>query len=347
MTSLGAGPEHGYPQWIGRYRVERPIAEGGMGHVFLATDPAMRRHVAIKLLKRILNDDPSVVRRFTREAVAVARLEHPAIVPVYDFGQHDDQHYFVMRYVAGGTLRDRIEQGPLPLREVARIVERVALALEATHAQGIVHRDIKPANILFDREGEAFLSDFGIAQVGYEAIHEEDGMRNANLMGTPKYLSPEQASGEEVDGRSDVYSLGVVAYHALTGIAPFDGGNAVAVAMAHVMDPPPPVRERLPSLPAIADAMFERVLAKRPSQRYDSALAFARDLRDIATGRWYMVKLSEPNVGVSRPRIVNRADVASIGTCDTGKFEATTSHHRIEITDRLPGRIRRRKPGDT
>lgn len=279
---------HEQPRFIGRYEIEAHEAEGGMGDVYVARDPRVKRRVAVKLLKKLYSTDPGVRRRFEQEAEAVAALEHPAIVPVYDFGEHEGMLYIVMRYVGGGTLRDRIKaRGPLPLRDVAGVIDRVADALAAAHARGLIHRDIKPANILYDEHETPYLSDFGVAKAP-ETVDETGTM----MLGTPQYISPEQAQGREIDLRSDVYSLGVVAFHALTGKPPFEARNAMAMAMAHVMSPPPKVRERMPDLPKVTDAVFDRVLSKDPADRYPSAPEFARDLKDIASGRWYLVKLS-------------------------------------------------------
>lgn len=258
-----------------------------MGDVYVAHDPRMKRRVAVKLLKRLYSEDPSIRRRFEQEAEAIAGLEHPAIVPIYDFGEHDGMLYFVMRYVAGGTFRDRINAARVSLRDTAQVVERVAEALEAAHAQGLVHRDVKPANILFDTDGIAYLSDFGIATAD-GGVDETASL----LLGTPRYLAPEQAQGEEIDGRTDVYSLGVVAFHALSGKPLFSGRTPMALAMAHVSEPPAKIRSRVPELPKVADDVFDRVLAKAADDRYQRPTAFSKDLRDIASGRWYMVKLA-------------------------------------------------------
>ena len=205
----------------------------------------------------------------------------------YDFGEHEGLQYFVMRYVSGGTFRDRIKAGRPSLRTVADVLERVADALEAAHAKALVHRDVKPANILFDERDAAYLSDFGV--VKHNGAVDETGTL---LLGTPLYLSPEQAQSAELDGRSDVYSLGVVAYHAIASRPPFSGNTPMAVAMAHVMEEPPPIRSLVPDLPKVADGVFARVLAKDPNDRYPTAGEFARDIRDIASGRWYLVKLT-------------------------------------------------------
>jgi serine/threonine-protein kinase len=277
---------------VGRYEIEEQLAEGGMGVVYSARDPLMKRRVALKLLKPDYSRDATLRGRFLSEAEAVARLEHPCIVPVYDFGEHDDQLFFVMRFLPGGTLFDRLAGGePLAGRELAPVLERVASALDAAHSAGIVHRDIKPANILFDSDGAAYLSDFGIAKGG----QREGDTTGALVVGTPRYMSPEQAQAvEAIDGRSDIYSLGAVAFHALAGRPPFEGTTAVALALQHVSEAPPSILEFVPSLPRVADRVFGRVLAKRPTDRYATATAFARDLADIAAGRWYLIEIADP-----------------------------------------------------
>lgn len=277
---------------IGRYEVDNEIAVGGMGVVYAARDPLMKRRVALKLLKDTYSKNETLRTRFVREAEAVAALEHPAIVPVYDFGEHEGQLFFVMRYLSGGTLKDKIDEGALSPRAVAPVLERVARALDAAHEHGLVHRDIKPANILFDQAGEAYLSDFGIAKVS-EADSDATG---ALVIGTPRYMSPEQAQASaDVDGRSDIYSLGAVAFHAIAGRAPFDGKTAVSLALAHVSDPPPSILQFCEDLPRVAEGIFARVLAKRPERRYQTASKFARDVSDLAAGRWYLIKITEPD----------------------------------------------------
>lgn len=276
---------------IGRYVIEEEIAEGGMGMVYAARDPLMKRRVALKLLKTGYSQNETLRTRFYREAEAVAALEHPAIVPVYDFGEHEGQLYFVMRYLAGGSLYAEIDEGPIAPRKLAPVLERVAQALDAAHQSGLVHRDIKPANILFDNKGEAYLSDFGIAKVS-EAEVDTTG---ALVIGTPRYMSPEQAQASaDVDGRSDIYSLGAVAFHALAGRPPFTGKTAVALALKHVSEPPPSILDFCSGLPPVADRLFRRVLAKNPESRYQTAAEFARDMSDIAAGRWYLIKIAEP-----------------------------------------------------
>mgnify|MGYP001390413711 CR=1 FL=1 len=276
------------PSKIGRYEVEGLAAEGAMGAVYVARDPRMKRKVAVKVLKVRASRSSDARRRFESEAEAIAAVEHPAIVPIYDFGEFDDQPFIVMRYLPGGTLEDRLEPGPLSLRDTAPVFERIAAGLDTVHAKGIVHRDVKPANILFDAAGDAYLSDFGIVKVDTEV--DNTGFM---LLGTPKYMSPEQAQSRSLDARSDVYSLAAVAFHALTGRGPFEAESPLAMAMAHVSKTPTSIRTLRDDLPQIADAVFHRALAKQPQARHPSAGAFARDLRDLAAGRWYLIKVSD------------------------------------------------------
>jgi serine/threonine-protein kinase len=295
LTRLRALATIGGPlKTIGRYELIRELARGGMGEVYLAYDPRMKRELAIKLLRPEYCERESERRRFEHEAVAAARLEHEAIVPVYDFGDHEGRAYLVMRLMSGGTLADRIKDGPMPLRACARALSRVASALDAAHGIDLIHRDVKPANILFDGDGRAFLSDFGVAKIAREADAAGDG----RMVGTPRYMSPEQAQNFPVDPRSDIYSLGVVAYHAVTGRAPFDGNSIMVLAFAHAMRAPLPVTEVADHLPKIADKIFTKALSKAPSLRYSSASHFADDIETLAAGRWYLLELSDHLQGV-------------------------------------------------
>ncbi len=272
---------------IGRYEVERELAQGGMGLIFLARDPYMHRQVIIKVL--IYNRTMEEYNRefFQQEAELIASLEHPAIVPVYDFGWHGQQPYIVMRYMSEGTLDDLIKKkGELKLTEIAHILKRVAEALDAAHAKNIIHRDVKPSNILFDNTGEAFLSDFGIAKS--QKIVDDEGEW---LVGTPAYMSPEQAKGDNVDGRSDVYALGVVLYRLLTGQLPFSSDSTTALLNAHSTLPIPDVRKVKDNIPAVWQEVITKAMAKDRNERYQTAGDFARDVQEVATGKWFLRKL--------------------------------------------------------
>jgi serine/threonine-protein kinase len=252
----------------GRYAVEQELGRGGMGVVFLARDLALDRLVAIKLLPPALAASADRRARFLREARTAARLSHPNIVPIHSVEESDGLVFFVMGYVAGETLGERVRRhGRLPASEVTHVVREVAWALAYAHRQGVVHRDVKPENILLERDGgRAMVTDFGIAQVSGEAADTPAGQ----VVGTARAVSPEQAAGESVDGRSDLYSLGVTAYLAATGQWPFDADTAAAVLAKHLTQAPPPVLGLRPDLPAPLAAAIERCLAKSPADRFAS-----------------------------------------------------------------------------
>jgi WD40 repeat protein/serine/threonine protein kinase len=266
---------------IGRYIIERELGQGGTAIVYLGQDPHVKRQVVIKLLLSQYTSDPEFLARFQREAEVVAGLEHPYIVPVYDAGQHDLQPYIVMRYLSGGSLRDRIERGPyLSLPEIVSLVSRVAEALHEAHTHQIVHRDLKPANILFDTRGQAFLSDFGIAKM---AEPSQVITKTGIVVGTPEYMSPEQALGTvEIDERSDVYSLGVILFQLLARQMPFKADTAMGVALAHITAPIPSIAAMNSDLVPAWDSVIQRVLAKKPEQRYQTAVELAQAVRQLA-----------------------------------------------------------------
>ena len=260
----------------GRYAVERELGRGGMGVVFLARDLALDRLVAIKLLPPARAASADQRARFLKEARTAARLSHPNIVPIHSVEESDGLVFFVMGYVAGETLGERVRRhGRLPASEVTQVVREVAWALAYAHRQGVVHRDVKPENILLERDGgRAMVTDFGIAQVSGDAADTPAGQ----VVGTARAVSPEQAAGEPVDGRSDLYSLGVTAYWAATGQWPFDGDSAAAVLAKHLTQTPPPVLGLRPELPAPLAQAIERCLAKSPADRFASGEELAAAL---------------------------------------------------------------------
>lgn len=271
---------------IGRYEIEDELAVGGMGLIYLARDPYIQRQVVVKVLMYSRTLEPVYREFFHREAEVIAALEHPNIVPVYDFGWHGQQPYIVMRYMSGGSLEDQLKKGDVKLSEAAHIFKRVASALDAAHARNIVHRDIKPSNILFDAAREAFLSDFGIAKS--KPIADEDGEW---MVGTPAFMSPEQVTGAPVDGRADVYALGVVLYRLLTGELPFAADSTTALINAHVDRPIPDMRKIQQNIPAVWQEVVGKAMAKDPNDRYPTAGDFARDVNEVVSGRWFLRKL--------------------------------------------------------
>ena len=260
----------------GRYRVERELGRGGMAKVFQGVDTVLGRQVAIKILAPRFADDESFVQRFRREAQAAARLSNPNVVSVFDTGADDGVHFIVMEYVEGRTLADYLADGGriMPDRAI-EISESVCNALSAAHAQGVIHRDIKPGNIMLTPQGQVKVADFGIARMTTTA---ETVAQTAAVLGTASYLSPEQAQGQPVDARSDLYSLGCVAFEMVTGRPPFIGDSPVTVASKQVLEQPVPPSRLNPDVTPDLDAVILRALAKNPANRYQSAEELRADL---------------------------------------------------------------------
>ena len=261
-----------------QFRVERELGRGGMGVVFLARDLRLDRLVAIKVLPPHLAEDSEVRERFLREARTAALLAHPNVVPVHRADEIAGFAFFIMGFIEGESLGDRVrDRGPLPPAEAVRILREVAWALAYAHSRGVVHRDIKPENILLDRaSGRAMVTDFGIARDVTASPLTRDGF----ILGTVHYMSPEQGAGDVVDGRSDLYALGVVAFLALTGRRPFDDATVTAVLVAHATRPAPRVTEHAPHVPERVARVVERCLAKDPADRYPTGEALADALGD-------------------------------------------------------------------
>lgn len=259
---------------IGRYERYEEIGRGGMGTVYRARDPHLQRDVALKLLPAYLSGDETFIYRFQREAMVVAQLEHPHIVPVYDVGEHEGQPFLVMRLLRGGTLRHRLTSGTLTPTDLVHILQQVAQALDAAHSRGVVHCDIKPSNILFDEHGTAFVADFGVAKV----LGSSSQITASGLVGTPSYMSPEQFTGRSLDGRSDQYSLAIIVYEALTGYLPFNGETVQQLIYQHLEVTPPNVHELNPTLPRSVTPVLAQALTKRPDERFSTTDAFVRAL---------------------------------------------------------------------
>jgi serine/threonine protein kinase len=278
-------PHHHQPTMtdkFGRYEIKSEIGRGGMATVYHANDPRFERDVAIKVLPREFLHDPQFRARFEREAKMIALLEHPAIVPVYDFGEEEGQPFIVMRYMSGGSLSDRLEKGSFTHSEAAQIIERLAPALDAAHSRGIVHRDLKPGNILFDQYGNAFLSDFGIARLAQTGGGTLTGTA---ILGTPAYMSPEQVQGDkEIDGRSDIYALGVIFFQMLTGSVPYRSDTPAKVMMMHLLEPVPLLQKVNQEVPEAYQAVIQHAMAKDPDQRFSTAGEMATAIDSILRG---------------------------------------------------------------
>ncbi len=269
---------------IGRYEIIEELGNGEMASVYLARDPFIKRLIAVKILAYELTQDPLFLDFFYQEAEAIASLEHPTIVPIYDFGLHGVQPYIVMRHMPNGSLKSRLKQRGLTRQELCDLMGRIAEGLDAAHRRGIVHRDVKPSNILFNQANEAFLTDFGLAKF----TQRKSGITGTLLVGTPEYMSPEQAQRLRVDGRSDIYSLGVILYLILTGRHPFRAATPSRTASAHIHAPIPSVRSVITELPAMWDEIIGRALAKSPENRYQTAEALARDVAFATRGQWHL-----------------------------------------------------------
>ncbi len=271
---------------IGRYEILSELAHGSMGVIFLAHDPFVQRSVIIKVLTYQFAIEEYHREFFQQEAKIIASLEHPYIVPVYDFGWIGSQPYIVMRYMEGGSLEDILKVRRLKLTEFSKILQRLCEALDAAHAQNIIHRDIKPANILFDIEKKAFLADFGIAKQEKGAGDGEDW-----VVGTPSYMSPEQCLSQPVGAPADVYALGVLLFKALTGQLPFAGSSLDNLMELHIHQPVPQISALEPDLPAEWQEIVDKAMAKSPEDRYTNAGELAEDVQGLITGRWYWRKL--------------------------------------------------------
>lgn len=280
---------------LGRYEIRKELGRGGMATVYLGYDPQFKREVAVKVLPPQFTHDPSFFSRFEQEAETIAGLEHTAIVPVYDYGREQDNPYFVMRLMAG-DLRQAIQQHALPPQQALAISQRICAALDKAHGRGIVHRDIKPSNILFDDDGFAYLADFGIVRLA-ELTH------TVTMIGTAEYMTPEQIRGEGVDGRSDIYQMGVVIFEMLTGQQPFTGENTAALLYKHAHEPAPALRDLNAALPAACEAVIQRALAKYPTDRFATAGALAAALAAALQMPETVSRTAVPSVLVEQSRL--------------------------------------------
>lgn len=318
------------PEKIGRYEIKSELGRGGMATVYRAYDPRFEREVALKVLPREFLHDGSFRVRFEREAKTIASLEHPAIVPVYDVGEDDGQPYFVMRLMPGGSLSDIISKGSIPLKEAARVMNRLGPALDEAHAKGIIHRDLKPGNILFDRSHEPYVSDFGIAKI---AQSQGSTVTGGAIIGTPAYMSPEQAQGDPIDGRSDIYALGVILYEMLAGVQPYQATTPMAVVVKHITDPIPHILDWNPNLPGGIEAIIEKAMAKNPDQRFSTAGEMATALDALARGETVEDALKTAVLSVSHTQ-ANKTRMA-------GKADST---RRVDTPQNKPDGTNTRSP---
>jgi hypothetical protein len=261
---------------VGRYELEELVGAGGMSSVFRARDRVLERTVALKVLHQRLTGEDEYVERFRREARMVAGLSHQNIVTVIDRGEDGGTPFIVFEFISGQNLKQLVQRdGPLPVERALELAIQIAHGLAFAHANGYVHRDVKPQNVLLNGDGQAKVTDFGIAR----SLEVKGGVTQTGaVLGTSDYIAPEQAQGRPVDEHTDVYSLGILLYELLTAELPFSGDNFVAVAMRHINEPPPSVSERRPEVPLRVDAAIQKALAKEPGDRFATMVDFGREL---------------------------------------------------------------------
>jgi len=314
-------------QMLGVYRIISKVGQGGMATVYKAYQPSMDRNVAIKVLPGQLAESPEFAARFQQEARFIARLEHPHILPVFDYGEDNGITYFVMRYLDAGSLKDRMAAGPLSLTEIDRIFTQLADALGYAHGRGIIHRDLKPANALIDSDGNLFLTDFGIAKL-LESASPRLTQTDA-IMGTPAYISPEQAQAQPVNQRSDIYSLGIILYELVTGRVPYVADTPLAVILKHLSDPLPLPSVIKPDIPDAIEQVILKALAKNPEDRFGTTgefiTAWKRALQIVETVRSEVDSLptyvSQPASAPLPPRVQpasNTQTISKPGKTTTG-----------------------------
>jgi serine/threonine protein kinase/GNAT superfamily N-acetyltransferase len=310
-------------QMIGQYRILEPVGQGGMATVYKGYHARLDRLVAIKMIHRQYLDDPGFVSRFEREAQIVAKLDHPNLVPVYDYAEHEGQPYIIMKFIEGTTLKHVMAQGAVPIADIIEVMSQVASALDYAHSRGVLHRDIKPSNIMLDRDGTSYLADFGLARL---AVGGATTLSQDMLIGTPFYMSPEQARGDDnIDTRADIYSLGVVLYELLTGTVPYSGATPYTIIQQHISAELPPPRSINASIPLALEAVLLKALAKDRTQRYGTAGELMHELRASATDN--MSSLANPNAVPLRESIVvaSHARRRTMGTTNSITPPSTAS----------------------
>src|SRR6266516_4390354 len=292
---------------LGQFRIVERIGAGGMATVFKAYQPNLDRYVAIKVLPAYHARDPIFVKRFVQEARAVAKLVHPNILQIHDFGEQDNITYIVMEYVEGGTLKDRLKR-PIAVPEAVDYMIQAAEGLNCAHNNGIVHRDVKPANMLLRKDGYLLLSDFGIAKI-------LEGTTNLTRVGTgigtPQYMSPEQGTGQAVDRRSDIYSLGIVFFHSLTGRVPFTAENPLTITVKHLNEPLPVEMLHVAGIPAPIEQVVVKMAAKAPQERYQTTDELITALTSALTAsQLSMPSRWRPGMSSAMPQLDAQGQVA-------------------------------------
>jgi serine/threonine protein kinase len=281
------------------YEILDRIGQGGMATVYRALQTSMNRTVAIKILPKHLMRDETYLMRFQREADIISKLEHRNIIPVYDYGNDDGLSYLVMRYMPAGSVDDKIRLGALTPAEILNIMQQIAPALDYAHARGVLHRDLKPSNILLDDDGGAYLTDFGIARI-FDGEAKEDTITTQGIVGTPSYMSPEQAQGHTLDGRSDIYSLGISLFEMATGRRPFENDTPYSIAVMQVTAQPPNPRHINPNIPLAIEEVILKAIKKKPKNRFQTAVELVQALETA---------IQNPNSQLNMPDYVMEASL--------------------------------------
>ncbi len=310
---------------VGPYQILEQLGQGGMATVYKAYHPALDRYVALKALHPAFMEDPNFLERFRREARVVARLDHPNIVPVYDFSEHEGRPYLVMKFVEGETLKARLQRGPLGLDEIGQIAEAVGAALTYAHEQGVLHRDVKPSNVLLSTDGRIYLTDFGLARIAQAG---ESTLSSDRLLGTPQYISPEQALGKsDLDARTDIYAFGVMLYEMLLGRVPYNADTPYAIIHDHIYAPLPRPRDLNPNLPPALERVLLKALAKQPEDRFADVPALMEALRQaLAEAEGFQAAPAEPPRGL----------VNTLGNAPTATAEPSALQNPLAETVAVP-----------
>ncbi len=287
---------------VGPYRIIEQLGQGGMATVYKAYHAALDRYVAIKALHPAFGEDPSFLARFQREARVVARLEHPNVVPVYDYAEHEGRPYLVMKFIEGDTLKARLSQGPLSSDEINKVVDSVGAALGYAHKQGVLHRDIKPSNVLLANDGQIYLADFGLARIAQSG---ESTLSSDMIMGTPQYISPEQAMGKkDLDEGTDIYSFGVMLYEIVVGQVPFNADTPFSIIHDHIYSPLPMPRDINPKIPERVERVLLKALAKERADRYPDVASLVTAFK----GAWMEAGVPMQGTAITmRPAVLKSA----------------------------------------
>jgi len=313
---------------LGPYQIVAPLGEGGMAAVFRAYQPGMERYVALKVLPRHFADDPEFSARFQREARILAQLQHPHILPVFDYGQVEGYSFIVMPFVPSGTLTDSMQGQPLSLPRIRQVISQVGDALNYAHGRGLVHRDVKPSNVLIDEGGNCLLTDFGLARMVEASVNLT---ASGTIMGTPAYMSPEQGAGRKIDARSDIYSLGIILYEMATGRVPYRAETPVAVVFMHVSGPLPLPRSVNPDLPEAVERVILKALARDPDDRYQTAEDLVAALRRAIPETPMVTSKPEPRL-TPRPKDIHKGASPTLVAPPAGEAIAPLAPKR-----RIPG----------